>query len=143
MIEGIIGEVEVRFLIDLSLALVCGVIVGVERELRNKPAGISTQTLVISGAMIFAFLSQALDAGDPTRIAAQIVSGIGFLGAGIILKSENSKKVSNVTTAASIWYSAGIGMALGFDFYFIAIVAALYAVLISRIPHIKTYKNDD
>ena len=143
MIEGIIGEVEVRFLIDLSLALFCGVIVGAERELRNKPAGISTQTLVISGAMIFAFLSQALDAGDPTRIAAQIVSGIGFLGAGIILKSENSKKVSNVTTAASIWYSAGIGMALGFDFHFIAIVAALYAVLISRIPHIKTYKNDD
>ena len=143
MIEGIIGEVEVRFLIDLSLALVCGVIVSAERELRNKPAGISTQTLVISGAMIFAFLSQALDAGDPTRIAAQIVSGIGFLGAGIILKSENSKKVSNVTTAASIWYSAGIGMALGFDFHFIAIVAAVYAVLISRIPHIKTYKNDD
>ena len=139
MIENLIGETEITFLITLTLALIAGVIIGGERELKGKPAGISTQTLVISGAMLFAFLSHRLG-GDPTRIAAQIVSGVGFLGAGIILKSETSKKVTNVTTAASIWYSAAIGMALGFGFYFIAIVGAIYAVVISRIPHMRKQK---
>src|SRR5690606_12692657 len=100
-----------------------------------KPAGVSTQTLVISGAMLFAFISHQVG-GDPSRIAAQVVSGIGFLGAGIILRSETSKKVNNVTTAASIWYSAALGMALGFGFYFIAVIGAIYAVIISRIPHV-------
>ena len=136
MIEGIFGEVEITFLISLVLALVAGVIIGGERELKGKPAGISTQTLVISGAMLFAFLSHKVG-GDPSRIAAQIVSGIGFLGAGIILKSETSKKVTNVTTAASIWYSAAIGMALGFGFYFIAIAGAVYAVVVSRLPNMR------
>jgi putative Mg2+ transporter-C (MgtC) family protein len=134
--NNLIGSTEIEFLIALSVSLLCGVLIGAERELKRKPAGISTQTLVVSGSMLFAFLSQIVGVGDPTRIAAQIVSGIGFLGAGIILKSENAKKVSNVTTAASIWYSAAVGMAIGFEFYFIAVVAALYAVLISRIPHI-------
>lgn len=141
MFESLIGDTEIAFLIDLGLALVAGVIIGGERELRGKPAGISTHTLVISDAMLFAFLSQAIGMGDPTRIAAQIVSGIGFLGAGIILKSENKKEVTNVTTAASIWYSAAIGMALGFNFHFIAIVGALYAVLITRIPHISKFSD--
>lgn len=142
MFESIIGSMEWEFLVDLVLALVCGLIIGIERELKGKPAGISTQTLVISGSMMFAFLSRALDGGDPTRIAVQIVSGIGFLGAGIILKSEKKNKVTNVTTAASIWYSAAIGMALGFNLHFIAVVAALYAVVISRIPHINNFVDD-
>jgi putative Mg2+ transporter-C (MgtC) family protein len=142
MIGTIIGSTEAAFLGDLGLALLAGLIIGGERELKGKPAGISTQTLVISGSMLFAFLSQTIDGGDPTRIAAQIVSGIGFLGAGIILKSESSNKVTNVTTAASIWYSAAIGMALGFDFHFIAIIGAIYAVLISRIPHISKFSDN-
>lgn len=136
MIDTVISSNEFKFFVDLVLALICGVLIGGERELKKKPAGISTQTLVITGSMMFAFLSQTVNAGDPTRIAAQIVSGIGFLGAGIILKSESKKTVTNVTTAASIWYSAGIGMALGFNFHVIAIMAALYAVLISRIPRL-------
>jgi putative Mg2+ transporter-C (MgtC) family protein len=137
-----VGSTEINFIIDLALALVCGLLIGGERELKRKPAGISTQTLVISGAMLFTFLSQAVGSGDRTRIAAQIVSGIGFLGAGIIIKSEAGKQVINVTTAASIWYSAAIGMALGFDFHFVALAAALYAVLISRLPHLNR-KSDE
>lgn len=142
MIESIVGETEIAFLINLGLALAAGLLIGGEREFRGKPAGISTQTLVISGAMLFAFLSQEVGVGDPTRIAAQIVSGIGFLGAGIILKSESKEKVTNVTTAASIWFSAAIGMALGFNFHFIAIVGAVYVVLISRIPHVSKLTDE-
>jgi putative Mg2+ transporter-C (MgtC) family protein len=134
--EDIVGSDEITFLINLLVAFVCGLIIGAERELKNKPAGISTQTLVIAGAMLFSFLSGILPDGDPTRIAAQIVSGIGFLGAGLILKSENKGRIDNVTTAASIWYAAAIGMAIGFGFHFIAIAAAVYAVIISRIPNI-------
>lgn len=142
MLNDIFGSTELHFLLNLGVALFCGVLIGVERELKGKPAGISTQTLVVTGSMIFAFLSGALGSGDPSRIAAQIVSGIGFLGAGIILKSEKKGKISNVTTAASIWYSAGVGMAIGFEMYVIAILAALYAVLINRIPHVKKYIDD-
>lgn len=142
MLDAIFSATEIQFLIALAVALVCGILVGGERELRKKPAGVSTHTLVISGAMLFAFLSHVIDAGDPTRIAAQIVTGIGFLGAGIILKSDSGKKITNVTTAASIWYSAAIGMAIGFGFYFIAIAAAIYAVIIARLPHVDKKHED-
>lgn len=142
MIEQLFGAQELQFLIRLGLALVCGLFIGIERELKGKPAGLSTQTLVISGSMMFAYFSQVLGEGDPTRIAAQIVSGVGFLGAGIILKSEEKRKVSNLTTAASIWYAAAVGMALGFGMYVIAVMAAVYAVLVNRLPHVKKYIDD-
>jgi len=132
-----ITNIELEFLVDIVLALICGLIVGSERELRGKPAGISTHTIIIAAAMLFSFMSRILGEGDPTRIAAQIVSGVGFLGAGIILKSESTNTISNLTTAASIWFSASIGMALGFNLHFIALVATIYTVVISRIPKLK------
>lgn len=140
MFGDLITTREIDFLIDLGLATFCGFLIGAERERKGKPAGISTQTLVITGAMLFTFLSRTVGVGDGTRIAAQVVSGIGFLGAGIILKNESKNAVTNVTTAASIWYSAAIGMALGFNYHFIGVVAAIYAVVISRLPRID--KND-
>lgn len=142
MLGDVFGAQEIQFVISLAVALVCGVMIGLERELRGKPAGLSTQTLVISGAMMFAFLSHSVGAGDPARIAAQIVSGVGFLGAGIILKSEKKGKVTNLTTAASIWYAAAVGMMIGFNFRTIAVMAALYAVIINRIPHVRKYIDD-
>lgn len=133
----IITPRESEFLFDLLLALLCGLVIGIERERRNKPAGISTQTLVIGASMLFSFLSKTVSEGDPTRIAAQIVSGVGFLGAGIILKSEKTGKISNLTTAASVWYAAAIGMALGFNYHFIGVVATIYVVIINRIPNFR------
>lgn len=132
-----VTTLEQEFLVDLILALFCGMILGYERERRGKPAGISTQTLVIGAAMLFTFISKTVMAGDPTRIAAQIVSGVGFLGAGIILKNESGLKVKNLTTAASVWFAAAIGMALGFNYHFIAIVATIYAVVVNRIPSVN------
>lgn len=137
----LIDALEKEFLIDLLFSLICGLVIGFEREKKNKPAGISTQTLVIGAAMLFTFLSRTVSAGDPTRIAAQIVSGVGFLGAGIILKSETTGKVTNLTTAASVWYSAAIGMALGFNYHFIGLVATLYVVIINRIPNFRRDKD--
>lgn len=140
--EELFGARELEFIIKICIAFVCGVMIGLERELKQKPAGLSTQSLVIIGAMMFAFMSEILGAGDPGRIAAQIVSGVGFLGAGIILKSEQKGKVTNLTTAASIWYAAAVGMAIGFGLYIIALIAAVTAVAINRIPHVRTYIDD-
>ena len=133
---------QLEFLIDIIFALAAGFVIGAERESRGKPAGISTNSLVIGGAMLFTYLSVAVDPNSTSRIAAQVVSGIGFLGAGMILKGEVDKKITNLTTAASVWYSAAIGMAIGFNFYIIALAAVIFAVLVPRIPHITKIKGN-
>ena len=133
---------QLESLIDIIIALAAGFVIGAERESRGKPAGISTNSLVIGGSMLFTYLSAAVDPNSTSRIAAQVVSGIGFLGAGMILKGEIDKKITNLTTAASVWYSAAIGMAIGFNFYIIALAAVIFAVLVPRIPHITKIKSN-
>lgn len=134
---------ELDLLIDAGLALVAGFLIGAERESRDKPAGISTHCFVIGGSMIFTYLSAHIDPNSSSRIAAQVVTGVGFLGAGIILKSEVDKRITNLTTAESIWFSASIGMAIGFDFYVMAIIAIAFAALVPRMPHISRLRNVD
>lgn len=129
---------ELDFAIRLGLCLLFGAAIGVERELRNKPAGISTHCFVMAGACLFTFVSLEVDPGSPARIAAQVVSGVGFLGAGMIIKSE-SHTVKNLTTAAAIWFAAAIGMAIGFGWYVVAGMASIYAILVPRIPHVKSW----
>jgi putative Mg2+ transporter-C (MgtC) family protein len=130
-----VDPITIAFVVDLFLAVTLGFLIGAERELRNKDAGISTHTFVICGAMLFTFMSATVDPASQSRIAAQIVSGIGFLGAGLILKDGAS--VKNLTTAASIWFAGAIGMAIGFGFHQIAIIAAIASVIIPRIPHVR------
>lgn len=132
---------QVDFLIDIGLSLLAGFLIGAERESRGKPAGISTHCLVIGGTMIFTYISAQVDPNSTSRIAAQVVSGIGFLGAGMILKSESTEKITNLTTAAAVWFAAAIGMAIGFNFYFMALVAIAFAVIVPRIPHISKLKE--
>ncbi len=130
-----VDPITLNFTIDLLIAVALGFLIGAERELRNKDAGISTHTFVISGAMLFTFMSATVDPASQSRIAAQIVTGIGFLGAGLILKDGGN--VKNLTTAASIWFAGAIGMAIGFGYHQIAIIAAIASVLIPRIPHVR------
>lgn len=107
--------------LKLLLAAVFGGIIGVEREFRDKPAGLRTNILICVGSTLFMSISTKvaeLLGGDPTRIAAQIISGIGFLGAGAVLHSHGF--VLGLTTAATIWVVAGVGMALGSGMYLVA-----------------------
>ncbi len=134
MIYEIMGPVEMQFVIAMALALALGFAIGIEREARGKDAGISTHVLVIAGAALFTQISAIVDPMSTSRIAAQIVSGIGFLGAGLILKEGAS--VKNLTTAASLWVAGAIGMAIGFGFYTIAIIAAFVSIVTPRIPHL-------
>jgi putative Mg2+ transporter-C (MgtC) family protein len=93
-----------------------GFFIGAERESRSKPAEISTHCLVMGGSVIFTYLSAAVDPNSTSRIGAQLVTGIRLLGRGIILKSEMDKKITNLATAAAIWFAAPIGMDIGFEF---------------------------
>ncbi|MEM5792885.1 MAG: MgtC/SapB family protein [Candidatus Aenigmatarchaeota archaeon] len=126
---------ESEFIIDLLLCLFAGFVIGAERESRGKDAGISTHTFVITGSMLFTFLSMRVDPDSISRIAAQIVTGIGFLGAGLILKEGTN--VKNLTTAASIWFAGGIGMAFGFGYHLVGLIATIISVFVPRIPHIS------
>jgi putative Mg2+ transporter-C (MgtC) family protein len=116
--------------IRLILAAVLGGIIGLEREIRDKPAGLRTNMLICVGSTLFMGLSTQvaqLLGGDPTRIAAQIISGIGFLGAGAVLHSHGF--VLGLTTAATIWVVAGVGMAVGSGMYWVAIFATAMSLV--------------
>lgn len=136
MFGQLINGHEGTFIINLIICIISGLLIGMERESRGKDAGIGTHTLVITGSMIFTFISELVDPSSTSRIAAQVITGIGFLGAGMILRSEESR-VRNLTTAASIWYSGAIGMLIGFGFHLIAILAVLAGVAILMVPHPK------
>ncbi len=135
LLNQLIGPNEIALIIDLVLCMVSGFCIGIERESRGKDAGISTHILVIMGAMLFTFLSFIVDPDSKSRIAAQVVSGVGFLGAGLIIKEGSN--VKNLTTAASLWVSASIGMAFGFHLYVVGIIVTIAVALTPRLPHIN------
>jgi putative Mg2+ transporter-C (MgtC) family protein len=133
---------ELDFAIRLAVCLLCGMLMGVERELRGKSAGISTNCFVMAGSALFTFASLSMDPSSPARIAAQVVSGVGFLGAGMIIKGEGAT-VKNLTTAAAVWLAAAIGMAIGFGWYLIAVITSVYAILVPRIPHVNRWLRSE
>jgi putative Mg2+ transporter-C (MgtC) family protein len=114
----------------LLLAAALGAIIGFERELRQKEAGLRTNMLITMGTALFTIMSMELAAGpgdDQTRVASQIVTGIGFLGGGAILHEKGA--VKGLTTAATIWMNAAIGIAAGTGRYGLAIVATIITLL--------------
>lgn len=119
---------NLELVIRLLLSTLVGVSIGFERERNNRPAGLRTHTLVSLGATLITLISiYGFDEGDPTRLAAQIVSGIGFIGAGTILRTGNH--IRGLTTAASLWVSAGIGIAIGTRSYLPAIITAVIVLI--------------
>ena len=118
-------------MIRLSMALLMGGVLGAERGLRNRPAGFMTYVLVCMGAAMIMLTNQYIFTvyaqTDPTRMAAQVVSEIGFLGAGTIIVTRNDE-VRGLTTAAGLWLAAGLGLAIGIGFYPGAIVGFLFSI---------------
>jgi len=133
---------EFTIAIGFAIAIIGGFLIGIERESRGKSAGISTYILVIAGSMMFTYLSANVDPNSTSRIAAYVVAGIGFLGGGMIIRGDR-KKIFNLTTAASIWSAAAIGMAIGYEYYFLAILGIVLNILGPRIPNIaKKYPSN-
>jgi putative Mg2+ transporter-C (MgtC) family protein len=112
------GQIVLRLL----LAAAIGAVLGLERELRRKSAGFRTNILIAVGSSVFTLIALSLGGGDPTRVPGQIVTGIGFLGAGAILHS--SHRVHGMTTAAMIWVNAALGTAAGAGEYRLALYGA-------------------
>jgi putative Mg2+ transporter-C (MgtC) family protein len=113
--------------IKFGLTLLLGGIVGVERELRSKSAGFRTIILICMGAMMFTVFSNFIGGtSNPDRIASNVVVGIGFIGAGVIFRGE--KVVTGITTAASIWLAAALGMGVGCGYYIMSIIGCLLIV---------------
>jgi putative Mg2+ transporter-C (MgtC) family protein len=139
------NNMEIDVLIKLGISAVFGLIIGLERELKRKPVGLKTSLVIsvvsclltivsIQSAYMFPNSDDVKITMDPLRLAAQIVSGIGFLGAGVILRRGNDS-ISGLTTAAMIWGAAGIGIAVGAGFYLEAFVGvALLIISVELIP---------
>jgi len=131
---------ETEVILRLVLAAIAGGIIGFERKSVNKPAGIRTHMLVSFGAALFASVSlAAFGDTDPSRIAAGIVTGIGFLGAGTIFRSKDH--VKGLTTAASMWAVAAIGLSIAVGLYLISIVAIIIVYLTLKLNTIAYFRN--
>lgn len=119
---------------QLALATLLGALIGVERELARKTAGMRTFALVAMGSALFTIIPQVAFSNfagtsfDPSRIASQVVVGIGFIGAGLIVFHQS--RVKGLTTAAGLWVSAAIGMAVAYKMYSIAVFATLITIFI-------------
>lgn len=121
--------VDYNVLFKLFLAILLGGLVGLEREKRDRAAGLRTNILVCIGATLVTISSVMFgSSADPSRIAGQILVGIGFIGAGVIMKEGGG--VKGLTTAASLWVVAAIGLAIGIEFYFGAIITSLLVFFI-------------
>jgi putative Mg2+ transporter-C (MgtC) family protein len=136
--------------LKLVLAALIGGIIGLEREVADKPAGVRTNALICLGSSLIMIVSiyvqqnYGTQVADPARIAAHVIAGIGFIGAGVILRSRGS--VRGLTTAATIWAVAGIGLAIGCGFYAAALMSAfiilVILLVIGRIEKITTKKEN-
>lgn len=143
----VIKDMDIEMLIKLSISAVLGLTIGLERELKRKPLGLKTSLVIsivsclltivsIQSAYSFPSSDYAKIQMDPLRLAAQIVSGIGFLGAGVILRRDDDR-ISGLTTAAMVWGAAGIGIATGAGFYVEAIAGVILLMIsVELVPSI-------
>lgn len=133
--EALTGSYS-QIIFQAILALVLGALIGLERELKRKEAGLQTYSLVSLGACLFTIISIALvnfSRGpniviDPSRIIQAVAIGIGFIGAGVIF--QRPSRIEGLTTAAGLWTTAAIGIAIGIELYFLAILGAILAIII-------------
>ena len=126
---------EVTMMLRLLLSAVLGGVIGFERERAKKAAGLRTHILICLGACLFTVVSIYGFGGDIARVAAGVVTGIGFIGAGAIIRGGREGIIAGLTTAATIWSVAGIGLAAGAGLDLVAVVATLLILLVLIIPH--------
>ena len=138
-IEPVVPELlrSMEYILRIFVAMILGMLIGNERKNRMKSAGMRTHALVALGSALMMVVSKYgfgdTVQGDGARLAAQVVSGVGFLGAGMIFVRHNL--VSGLTTAAGVWTTAGIGLTIGSGMYFVGIFSALMMVIMQNLSH--------
>ena len=129
-------------LLRILVSIVLGGIIGLERGMKNRPAGLRTYMLVSLGScvvmLINQYTAQVFGTGDPVRLGAQVISGIGFLGAGTVVVTSHNQ-IKGLTTAAGLWASACIGLAIGIGLYEVALIAGLCVFLVLTVLHEMDY----
>ena len=119
------------YVIRLAVSILVGGLIGIEREFEHKPAGLRTIILVCLGSTVFMLIGIELGGAELARITAGVITGIGFLGAGAIIRAQG--EVYGMTTAATIWLASGLGLAIGAGYYFLATLATLSVLIVLRI----------
>jgi putative Mg2+ transporter-C (MgtC) family protein len=138
--EILFAELEwLFFIVKIILAISCGFAIGIERETMGKPAGIKTHTLICLGSCLFTHFSLMATEGDPTRIAAQVVSGIGFIGAGTILQSK--QRIEGLTSASLVFVNAAIGMLIGGNYFMYSIIATTALLILFYLIRTNRYQS--
>ena len=127
------------FFLNLAILILCGILIGYERQKTNKVIGIRSVILLMLGSFVFTYISTRIG-GDPSRVAAQIASGVGFIGAGIIWKSA-STNISNLTTAILIWILAALGSMISIGLLKEAIVITIIIYIVLRFNFLKDFTN--
>jgi putative Mg2+ transporter-C (MgtC) family protein len=134
-------NIDLEMALRLLLAAFLGGIIGLQRELSGKEAGLRTNILICLGSALFTILSiYGFPNSDPARVAAGVATGIGFIGAGVILHRDGGV-VTGLTTAATIWAVASIGMAAGAGLYIVSAVATALVLVILVIPHLHRHEK--
>jgi len=129
-------------LLLIFISVILGLFIGAEREYRNKSAGLRTFILVCFGSCLFTILSIKIGVKDPDRLAANIITGIGFLGAGVIFKGDN--KIDGITTATTIWATASIGMAVGSGYVYLSLLGTFLVLLIlSSLTYLQNFIDNN
>lgn len=123
---------EMALIAQVLIAFVLGAVIGFERELRGVQAGVRTFAALTVGSCVFGLVSSHVFGADPSRIAAQVVIGVGFLGAGLIFRQGDY--VSGLTTAASLWSTAAVGLAVAYHMYVIAVLSTILMLLLLLLP---------
>lgn len=136
-ITSILTSQDTEIILKLLTALLLGMSLGIERALAGKTAGMRTYGLVTMGSALFVIIGIMASGGysvsnhftdSSARVTAAIIQGIGFIGAGLIFFKAKEEKISGVTTAAGIWVAASVGVAIGYGFYVLAIIATLFTL---------------
>jgi putative Mg2+ transporter-C (MgtC) family protein len=133
---------ELHIVLKLLVAFVLGAFIGFDRERDGKSAGVRTYAAVCLGAALFTDIGENLhDTAAGSRIISNIISGVGFLGAGIIFKNEKTASAEGLTTAATVWCTAAIGVAAGLSMFIIAVVGAIGIYCLLALPKFGFYLN--
>jgi putative Mg2+ transporter-C (MgtC) family protein len=136
--DNLLQPFESRDVLLIMLSVLIGLLIGIERAYRNNSAGWRTFILVSFGSCLFTILSLKIGLANPDRLAANIITGIGFLGAGVIFKEDN--KVSGITTATTIWAAASLGMCVGAGYIFLAFIGVgLVLMILALLTYLQTY----
>ena len=132
-------QMDVELIMRVIIAFLLGAMIGFERERHGISAGIRTYGAIALGSCVFGIISSNILGADPSRISAQIVTGIGFLGGGVIFRQGDY--VSGLTTAATLWATAAVGLAISYGMYTISILTSILIYLLLYLPRLQWWKK--